>query len=198
MIVEPEEAGAVLRSGGVVAIPTDTVYGLAVDPERPSATGRLFALKGRPDAVALPVLTADAASASRIGRFDAAARALADRFWPGALTLVVERAPAAMGYELGGDPRSIGLRCPAHEAARALLERTGPLAVSSANLHGETPCHSADEVAATFGDTLPILDGGTCGGVPSTVVRLGPGGLECLREGAIDVADLQGLLDEVG
>ncbi len=198
MIVDAEGAVEALAAGAVIAIPTDTVYGLAVDPRLREATGRLFALKGRPDDVALPVLVADVEAALRLGRLGIPGRRLADRCWPGALTVVVARARAATGYELGGDPRSIGLRCPAHAAVRTLLRRTGPLAVSSANRHGEAPCRSAEDVTAAFGHDVPVVDGGTCEGVPSTVVRLDPSGLQCLREGALALADLERIVRETG
>jgi tRNA threonylcarbamoyl adenosine modification protein (Sua5/YciO/YrdC/YwlC family) len=191
MIVSESEAAAVLAAGDVVAIPTDTVYGLAVDPSRPGATALLFAVKGRPDAVALPVLVGEPAVAFGLGVFEGPSARLAERFWPGALTVVVRRAAAAGAFELGGDPDTIGLRCPANDLARRLLRTSGPLAVSSANRHGEAPCHSADEVRAAFGDSVAVLDGGECEGLPSTVVAVSRNGLTCLREGALAMSELE-------
>jgi L-threonylcarbamoyladenylate synthase len=190
-----ERALEALARGGVVAIPTDTVYGLAVDPAVVGATGRLFVAKSRPDAAALPVLVADAGAARRLAEtIGAEAEGLIRRWWPGALTLVLERSAESAGFELGGDPVTIGLRCPAHPLARALLARSGPLAVTSANLHGEAPLTTAAAVSAAFGESVDVvIDGGVCDGTPSTVVScLGPAGapVTLLREGSIAFADL--------
>ncbi|MHB1508820.1 MAG: L-threonylcarbamoyladenylate synthase [Acidimicrobiales bacterium] len=191
-----DESGAVaaLEAGEVVAIPTDTVYGLAVHLGLPSASKRLFAVKGRPESVALPVLVADVSAARLLGVLDAGALALTDRYWPGALTVVVARQPAASALELGGDPATIGLRCPASLVALGLLERTGPLAVTSANRHGEPPCRSADDVLAVFGASARVIDGGECRGEPSTVVRLDLAGVRCLRAGAVSMSEIEKLL----
>lgn len=185
-------AAGALAAGLVVAVPTDTVYGLAVDPAVPGATARLFAAKGRPDTVALPVLVPDVGVAEQLaGPFGAVARRLADRYWPGALTLVLPRSPAALGFELGGDPATVGLRCPAQALLAALLHETGSLAVTSANRHGQPPLTRAEDVRRTFGDGVAaVLDGGTCDGTPSTVVRIAGDHLELLRAGAVDFADL--------
>jgi L-threonylcarbamoyladenylate synthase len=190
-----ERALAVLAGGGVVAIPTDTVYGLAVDPTVAGATGRLFSAKSRPGDTALPVLVADAAAGRLLADpVGAEAEALIERFWPGALTVVLRRSPCSAAFELGGDPATIGLRCPAHPLARALLARSGPLAVTSANRHGEAPLTSAAGVRAAFaGSVGAVLDGGVCDGTPSTVVScLGPPGtpVTLLRAGSIDFAEL--------
>lgn len=187
-----EAAADALRAGLVVGVPTDTVYGLAVDPAVPGATARLFAAKGRPDAVALPVLVPDVEAAERLaGPLGAVARRLADRYWPGPLTVVLPRSVAAARFELGGDPGSIGLRCPGQALLARLLQGTGPLAVTSANPHGEPPLTRAGDVRRTFGDRLAaVLDGGTCDGTPSTVVRIAGDHLELLRAGAVDFAAL--------
>jgi tRNA threonylcarbamoyl adenosine modification protein (Sua5/YciO/YrdC/YwlC family) len=182
-----DDAAAVLESGGVVAIPTDTVYGLAADPSRPGATEAVFAVKGRPAAVDLPVLVACVEQADALAGTDGlpvAARRLAARFWPGALTLVVARRPA-IDWRLGGSGDTIGLRCPDHDLARALCHRVGPLAVTSANRHGEAPLTSAAAVRAVFGDAVPVVDGGRCDRPPSTVVAVRPDGLHQLRAGAL-------------
>lgn len=200
MIVGEAAAVSALARGEVVAVPTDTVYGLAVDPRRDGATRRLFALKGRPEMVPLPVLVADRMVAERLGVLDGPALLLAERFWPGALTIVVPRRPAAAGFELGGDPATIGLRCPDHAVVSRLLRASGPLAVSSANRHGGPPCRSAAEVLAAFAGAVRVLDGGEADGEPSTVVALGPEGVSCLRGGAIPFADIEGVLggDDAG
>ncbi|MGA3353507.1 MAG: L-threonylcarbamoyladenylate synthase [Acidimicrobiales bacterium] len=186
---ELDGAAEALAAGRVVAIPTDTVYGLAVDPRLPGAVERVFALKQRPDQFALPVLIAAPAEMAQLAEVSAAAERLAFFYWPGALTLVLARR-GDVAFDLGGDARTIGLRCPAHLLARELLQRAGPLAVTSANRHGQAPLHTADEVLGHFGASVVVLDGGRCDGRPSTVVSLSGGEPRCLREGEIPFAEI--------
>lgn len=184
-----------LRAGRVVAFPTDTVYGLAVDPTVPGAMAALFETKGRPATVAVAVLVADLAQAEALAAdgvhpgLSAPARRLAGRFWPGALTLVVPRRPG-LDWDLGGDGGTIGLRCPAAPAARQLCAEVGPLATTSANRHGEPPLHSARDVEAAFGSGLVVVDGGRCDALPSTVVGLTGGPVRCLRRGELPFEDV--------
>jgi L-threonylcarbamoyladenylate synthase len=187
-----------LRLGLVAAIPTDTVYGLAADPTRPDAVARLFALKERPTRVALPVLVGSWDQVEALcGPLDPTARGLADRYWPGPLTLVVPRSPG-FAADLGGDPAAqstVGIRWPDHHTVQRLCDDLGPLAVTSANRHGRPPATTAVAVADEFegADPTPvILDGGVCDGRPSTVVECLGGALRCLREGAIAWSELSG------
>jgi tRNA threonylcarbamoyl adenosine modification protein (Sua5/YciO/YrdC/YwlC family) len=188
-----------LGNGSVVALPTDTVYGLAVLPSVASAVDRLFALKERPKDVPLPVLVASWPEVDDLaGPLDTAAELLAARFWPGPLTLVV---PRRLGFDtdLGG-PRSarrtIGVRWPDHPVVDSLCRQLGPLVVTSANLHGSPPATTASEVADVFsghvGAEAPavILDGGLCNGLPSTVVECRGPATRCLREGAIPWSEI--------
>lgn len=187
---------AALRAGAVVAVPTDTVYGLAVDPARPGATQALFTLKSRPTHLALPVLVAGVEKAAALAGpagLSSVARLLAERFWPGALTVVVARRPG-IDWDLGGDPTTIGLRCPDHAALRALCRSVGPLATTSANRHGEVPLVTAEEVRAEFGDEVAVLDGGRCDGRPSTVVDVSVEPLRLLRQGAVSWDDVLDVL----
>jgi L-threonylcarbamoyladenylate synthase len=184
-----QRAAAVLAAGAVLGVPTDTVYGLAADPFVPGATEGLFAAKGRPRSVELPVLVADQDQARTLGGvLPAAARALMDRFWPGALTIVVPRRPN-LGLHLGGDDHTVGLRCPAHPVPLALCRAGGPMATTSANAHGATPAATAAEVARLPGVTL-VLDAGPCPGRPSTVVACTTARTALLREGTIPWADI--------
>jgi L-threonylcarbamoyladenylate synthase len=196
-VAEPtteDTAAVALRAGAVVAIPTDTVYGLAVDPRCRGATDSLFALKRRPATLELPVLVADVAQAESLvgpGGLPPVARRLADRFWPGSLTIVVPRR-GGVDWELGGDGLTIGLRCPAHPMVHRLCQLVGPLATTSANRHGERPITSADAVAGEFGlEVALVIDGGVCDGTPSTVVDVTGEGLRCLRDGAVAWREVQ-------
>ncbi len=191
--LEAELEGAVraVRAGEVIGIPTDTVYGIGIDPSRPDATRRLFAAKGRPEHLALPVLVATAQDAGDLAELDERARRLIASFWPGPLTLVLRRRPGVV-LHLGGDETTVGLRCPGQPIARRLLERTGPLAVTSANRHGEPPATTAEALAAVLGGAVAVVvDGGTCGGAPSSVLSLvGPEPV-LLRNGALSAAELE-------
>jgi L-threonylcarbamoyladenylate synthase len=189
-------ASKALRAGEVVVLPTETVYGLAALPGVPGATRRIFELKGRTADVPLAVLCADADQALALA--DHPSELLHDvaaRCWPGPLTLVLRRRPG-LGYELGEPATTIGLRCPDHPVMRALAREVGPIATTSANLHGKPTPELADEVAALFGDSVAmILDGGPCTGLPSTVVDATddpPAAWTILREGPFTLAEIRG------
>ncbi len=176
-----------LRSGLVVLIPTDTVYGVAVDPTVPGATQRLFDLKGRGRDVPIAVLVADEGQAWSIAAkpVPAAALKLAGKHWPGALTLVVPRDPA-WPADLGDDRATVGVRCPDHDGVRALCRDVGPLATSSANRHGEPTPAAAADAAAVLGVDV-IVDGGMLRGAASTVVDCTVDPPRVLRQGAVVV-----------
>lgn len=167
-----------LRAGGVVAIPTDTVYGIAVALDAPGGIERLFAAKQRPPDKAIALLLADAEQAEAIGELSGAATALARAFWPGGLTLVVPRRadvplPAALtgGALAPGAIPTVGLRVPDHDAPRALARALGPLPTTSANRSGEPELPDASAIEGAFGDALDlILDGGPAPGGPASTV----------------------------
>lgn len=179
-----EEAVAAILEGAIAIIPTDTVYGVGA---RPEAAAAIFDLKHRPRDKALPVLGADLSELAAVAELDDRARALTREHWPGPLTLVVRRTPAFTA-DLGGDaPDTVAVRVPAHPVALDLLGRTGPLAVTSANVSGEPPASTYEEACA-LGSDLVCLDGGTCDGVPSTVLSL-VGEPVVLRQGGLDLSD---------
>ncbi len=180
------EAARVLVEGWPVGIPTDTVYGLAVDPFRPGATDRVFRAKRRRRDVKLAVLVAGLEQALTLADpLPDGVLALMERFWPGPLTVVVRSRPG-LAVDLGEDDGTIGVRCPAHAVARALCAVAGPLATTSANLSGEPPLVTAGAVASTFGSAVPVvLDGGPCTGRPSTVVDCTTEDPGLLREGGV-------------
>ena len=192
-----DEAVALLRAGGIVAVPTDTVYGIAADIALPDAIERLFAAKGRAPEKAVAVLLADAAQASSLGLVSPAAEALAARFWPGGLTLVLPlRSDARLPRVLAGGAPTIGVRVPDHPAPRALAAALGPLPTTSANRSGEADARDAREVAERLGDALAlVLDGGPVrGGPASTVVDCTLEWPSILREGAIPADEIAATL----
>ena len=196
-----------LRTGGIVAIPTDTVYGIAVGLGTPGGIERLFAAKSRPPDRAIALLVADPDQARDIAEVSGAAAALADAFWPGGLTLVMRRRtdrplPAALtGGELApGAIPTVGVRVPAHDAPRALARVLGPLPTTSANRSGEPEASDADEIEALLGDAIElILDGGPAlGGPASTVVDATSDEVRILRAGAIPEEEIARCLRSAG
>jgi len=184
MPAELEELIAALGRGEVVVIPTDTVYGLAARVDIPEAIERIFELKNRPSDKPLPVLASSLDALSGVAAFDDRARTLADSFWPGPLTLVVNRA-AGFTVDLGvGGEDTVGVRVPEHELTRRLLELCGPLAVTSANPSGEPAATNAEMATELFPDLL-VLDGGPGDGQPSAVVSL-VGPPQILRSGSLE------------
>jgi L-threonylcarbamoyladenylate synthase len=195
------EAVLVLRAGGIVAVPTDTVYGIAADMALPDAIERLFAAKRRPPEKAVAVLLADAAQAETIALLGPAARALAERFWPGGLTLVLPvRSGVVLPDILAAGAPTIGVRVPDHPAPRALARVLGPLPTTSANVSGEPDARGAAEIAERLGDAVAlVLDGGPIrGGPASTVVDCTVEPPVIRRVGAIPVPDIERALLAVG
>ncbi len=182
-----------LRAGQVVVIPTDTVYGVAVDPTVPGATQRLFDVKRRGRDVPVAVLVADADQAWSVARrpVPASALRLAERFWPGALTLVVARDPA-WPADLGDDTATVGVRCPDHHQVRQWCREVGPLATSSANRHGSPTPETALDAVNQLGGILAFADGGRLPGRASTVVDCTVDPPSVVREGAIAASRLWG------
>jgi L-threonylcarbamoyladenylate synthase len=188
-----------LAAGNVVALPTDTIYGVAAALSHPAAVVRLFALKDRDAAKPVAVLVCDATQAELVARIDPIARRICERFWPGALTLVL---PRAEGFEvdLGGAGDTVGVRAPAHPELIELCRHVGPVATTSANRSGHpTPADGrgvANELAGT--EIELVLDGGAApGGTASTVVRIDGGELHVLREGPVTVGDLQAAIGDL-
>lgn len=197
------EAARVLADGGLVAIPTDTVYGIAVALATPGGIERLFAAKARPPDRAVALLLADADQAAEIGELSPAAAALAAAFWPGGLTLVVPRRldrplPAALtgGPLAPGAIPTVGLRVPAHDAPRALARALGPLPTTSANRSGEPELRTVDEIDRVLGDALDlVLDGGPASGGPaSTVVDCAGPEPVVVRAGAIPASEIEAIV----
>jgi len=181
---EIEECARIVRGGGVIAYPTDTVYGLGCDPFDVGAVKRLIAVKGERNKP-LPILVDGVESAERVARLDRTARMLIDHFWPGALTVVVTKREAVPHEVTLGE--SVGVRCPNSRMALELIRLCGGYLIgTSANITGERPCKNASEVIAQIGPKLDaVLDGGETLGIESTVVRPLDGMVRVLRRGAI-------------
>ena len=203
MILPGEDASAVaaaverIRRGGLLGLPTETVYGLAADAANDAAVAAIFAAKGRPADHPLIVHVADAQAATH---FTAGvpdfARALMAAFWPGPLTLILPRRPDVAVAAAGGHA-SVGLRCPSHPVARALLQALAQagvwgVAAPSANQFGRVSPTTAAHVQGEFGDGLLILDGGACSvGIESTIIDCSRGAPVLLRPGAITPEQMQ-------
>ena len=207
-----ERAVAHVRAGGLLILPTDTVYGIGALASDAAGVSRLLAAKGRDRRMPPPVLVADPAQAfDAVVRLPGAARALIGAFWPGALTLVLD-ARADLDWDLGESGGTVALRMPDHPLALELLRRTGPMAVTSANRTGLAPATDAaaalaafpgrvaladDAAAGPHGADILLLDGGpTPGPVPSTIVSLAGGspGPVVVREGVVPRAELAAVL----
>ena len=193
------EAARLLADGRLVAVPTETVYGLAARADRAEAVAAIYRAKGRPDFNPLIVHVPDLASAERLARFDDRARALAGRFWPGALTMVLPlREEAGLAGAVSAGLPTVALRCPAHPAMRALLAQAGlPLAAPSANRSGAVSPTSAAHVVASLGGRVDaVIDGGPCEtGIESTIVALrDDGGWQILRPGPVTKAQISEVL----
>lgn len=186
-------AVAAAIAGELVVMPTDTVYGIGTRPDQGAATARLFEAKGRPRDLELPVLVASRAAAEEIAVFDDRARALAGRFWPGPLSLVLPRTDRSRGWDLGEDAGTIAVRMPHHPLALAILARTGPLAVTSANRTGQPTPATCEGLRAVFGDDVEVYlcEEAPLEGTASTVVALTGGDLRIVRSGEVSEEDLR-------
>ncbi len=191
------QALAVLQTGGLVAFPTDTVYGVGALAFNSAAVQAIYLAKDRPVEKAIPVLIADPADLLKVSlEVPPLAARLAACFWPGALTLVVTKHPDLPQAVSATD--TVGVRIPDHLVARALLRVTGPLAVTSANLSGQPSPSTAREAYEQLGGRIGlIIDGGTTpGGVPSTVVDCVGAEPQVLREGPVTKEQIQSCLRE--
>ncbi len=191
-----DAATRALRSHGVVALPTDTVYGLAVSSDDAEALLRLYRLKGRDADKPVAVLVDSIDAARRLGHFDERALRLATDFWPGPLTIVV---PASDAIEPGSGIRSsegtVGLRWPDRAVIGELVANCGPLVVTSANPSGLPPATTTALVRRYFGDSVDaVIEGGVCDESPSTVVVVGPDGVRVVRSGPVSAGSIEAVI----
>lgn len=183
-----EEALSAILDGQIVGLPTDTVYGVGVDPFNIDAVERLFELKGRPSHKPVGVLVATIEQAAEVGEIPESVQALAERHWPGALTLIVT--PKVVLSDWVGDRqrRTVGIRVPDHPVARELLGLAGPLAVTSANESGGEETMNDRQARDVFGDRVAVyLAGEAPGGEASTVVDATGAELTVLRQGPVRI-----------
>jgi len=188
-----------LRGGGLVVLPTDTVYGIAADAFSPRAVASLLEAKGRGRDMPTPVLVGSRSALSAlVMSLTPVGEALVDRFWPGALTLVCRHTPH-LAWDLGDTQGTVAVRMPDHPLALELLGAAGPLAVSSANRSGLPAAATAAEAQAMFGESVSVyLDGGTATGTAaSTIVDLTAVAPTVLRVGALSVEELRSVVPEL-
>ncbi|MFP7755828.1 L-threonylcarbamoyladenylate synthase [Thermodesulfobacteriota bacterium B35] len=182
------EAVRIIRAGGLIAYPTETYYGLGVDPGNRTALTRLFALKGRQEAKPVLVLVGDREQIGQLAAFIPQPYGpIMDRFWPGPVTLIFPARPGTAEL-LTGRTGTVGIRQSPHPCAARLLARLrAPLTATSANRSGEPPACTAEEIRSVFGHQVDLIldDGPTPGQRPSTLVGLEKGRLVCLRQGAV-------------
>jgi L-threonylcarbamoyladenylate synthase len=187
--VHIELAAGELRRGGVVSFPTDTLYALGADALNDAAVARVFAIKGRPLSNPLPLFVSGAEMARQLGVFTPSAQKLVERFWPGALTVVIEKHGGFESLALAGGA-TVALRAPDHPIALELIRRLQhPVTATSANLSGGADPENADEVRLQLGSAVDyIIDAGPCPiGKPSTIVDCTSGdGIRVIRYGAIE------------
>jgi L-threonylcarbamoyladenylate synthase len=187
------QAAAILKDGGLIAFPTETYYGLAVDPFNEAALKRLFSIKKRP--AVKPVLVLIPSREDIFQMIDAvpdAAGKLMDRFWPGPLTMVFS-ARRELSVMLTGGTGTVGVRISPHPIAQALLKAYGgPLTATSANISGEIAAVTEAEVKNTFGSDIDMVLGGgrTPGKKPSTLIKFNGNSIECIREGCIPFSEI--------
>lgn len=197
-----ETAARTLREGGLVAFPTETVYGIGADATNDRAVTGIYEAKGRPQFNPLIVHVPSVVEAARHARLDDVATQLAQRFWPGPLTIVLPRRPESrVSWLATAGLETVALRCPSHPVAQALLKAFGgPVAAPSANPSGTVSATTARHVAEGLGDRIPvILDGGTCAlGLESTIIGLAGNQPTLLRPGAIARSDIEAITGPLG
>ena len=192
-----EAASLAVQRGELIVLPTDTVYGVAADAFDPAAVAALLRAKGRGRAMPPPVLVSAATTIDALAvRVPDYARTLVDKFWPGPLTIVCHQ-QTSLQWDLGDTRGTVAVRMPDHELAREVLERTGPLAVSSANSTGSPAATDADEAERMLGESVAVIvdAGPSPGGQASTIIDVTGEGGRVLRRGALSLEELNAVLE---
>ena len=193
-----EVGGRIVAQGGLVVLPTDTVYGLGCDPFNASAVDALFVAKARGRDLPLPVLVHNWRQAiGLVEEVTERAKLLIAEFWPGPLTIVLRESPG-IGWDLGYSRGTVAVRMPKHDFTLELIERTGPLAVTSANRSGVPTASTVEEIAEQLRGYVDVFfdTGPSSGGPASTVVDLSGEGVRVLREGAIPSSEIERVIGE--
>jgi tRNA threonylcarbamoyl adenosine modification protein (Sua5/YciO/YrdC/YwlC family) len=197
-VADDNPVAGVLRDGGSVVLPTDTVYGVAVRADLPGAVQVLARLKERADEQPVAVLLASTSQVDQLAELPDWARPLTERWWPGPLTLVLRRRPG-LAWDLGEPAATVGVRVPDHDLVRSLAAFVGPLATTSANRHGQATPPTAKAAAAALTEPPDlVVDGGECAGRASTVVDATGDEPVVLREGPITEAEVRAAVDGSG
>jgi L-threonylcarbamoyladenylate synthase len=192
------ECAHIIKNGGVVVFPTDTIYGIGCDPRNDSAVERIFKIKGRDEKKPLPVLAYSMQDAEKIVSLGRAGRMLAEKYWPGALTIVAPLADKKMSRGVTAGCSNLAVRVPANSCILPLLQECRYLVGTSANISGGKPSKSAQEVLGSGLDGFDaLLDGGPVGGVESTIVDMAGAEPRILREGAIKSGEVLRLIAQV-
>lgn len=198
-----EAAALAVRRGGLVVVPTDTVYGVAADAFDPDAVADLLTAKGRGREMPPPVLIGAATTADALAlALPGYARTLMEHFWPGPLTIVGKQQPS-LQWDLGDTRGTVAIRMPDHPITLELLERTGPLAVSSANLTGRPPATDAESADEMLGEKVTVVidagrSPGGADGLPSTIIDVTGVQGRILRRGALSLEELNAVLEPHG
>jgi L-threonylcarbamoyladenylate synthase len=196
-LLDADAAVEALLKGGVVGLPTDTVYGIAASLHFPQTVASLFELKRRPMTVALPILVSSLSQIEELAvTWSPRAQILSDAFWPGSLTIIVA-VPEDLSLLVGSSTGTVGFRSPDDDLLLQILSKSGPLALTSANEHGEPPCQTAAQVLDVFadrGELSGVVDGGERAKPVSTVVDLSLNAWRVVREGVIGKDDVAALL----
>jgi L-threonylcarbamoyladenylate synthase len=196
-LLDADAAVEALLRGGVVGLPTDTVYGIAASLHFPQTVASLFELKRRPMTVALPILVSSLSQIEELAvTWSPRAQILSDAFWPGSLTIIVA-VPEDLSLLVGSSTGTVGFRSPDDDLLLQILSKSGPLALTSANEHGEPPCQTAAQVLDVFadrGELSGVVDGGERAKPVSTVVDLSLNAWRVVREGVIGKDDVAALL----
>ncbi len=187
-----DEVAKMLRSGSVVALPTETVYGLAASIACPTAIEQIFSLKNRPADNPIIVHVGNQLQVkSLVSHYPPQVEALMERFWPGPLTLIFEADTAVVPRAVRAGMQTVGIRMPDHEQTLKIIKQAGPIVAPSANISGKPSATTAEHVRSDFGEDLPVFDGGRCTrGIESTILHYCSGEWEIVRQGAITQDDL--------
>ena len=190
------QCAAIVKKGGVIVFPTDTIYGIGCDPYNGAAVGRIFSIKGRDEGKPLPVLVSDIKVAERLVDLGKAGRLLASRFWPGALTIVAPLLDSRVSDKVAAGKKSLAVRVPANDCALALLKQCSFIVGTSANLSGKKPCTTAQQVkeSGLEGYDALLASSETLAGKESTIIDVTGPKPTIIRHGAIAASEIDAIL----